>query len=283
MTGGFSRAYRGKWLPAMIAAHEFVDKSVLPVTLRQTFYSLVSRQLLENTETNYRKLSENTAAERRAGSFPAFVDNGREIHRAYADVSPSATLTAAAKYYRLDRSIGQPFQVWMLAEKRGMTSAMRASFEKYGVRIIGLGGYASQTLLDDVRREIVRDGRPAIGIYGGDFDATGQDIPRHFQDGTGSWVEWVQVALTADQVEEYNLPENPGKTTDTRSAAFAERHGRLVQVEIDALEPLVLDQLYRDAFDQFTDKSAFEDVLDREADERQQMLDFIGTFQGGAA
>src|SRR5215207_143693 len=44
-----------------------------------------------------------------------------------------------------------------------------------------------------------------------------------------------RIALTSEQVEEHDLPPQPGKTTDARSAAFALRHGRLVQVELDAL------------------------------------------------
>lgn len=274
MTALFSRAYRGKWLPAMSAARDFVDKSTLPVTLRQVFYSLVSRQLLENTETNYRQLSEKTAEERRQGCFPALVDNGREIHQAYADTSPEAAFIATANYYGIDHSAGQDFQIFMISEKRGMTAALRQSFEKYGASVLGLGGYASQTLLDDVTEQIRRDGRPAVGIYAGDFDPTGQDIPRHFIEGCGPWAEWVQVALTSAQVDEYQLPENPGKTTDTRSGAFAERNGKLVQVEVDALDPQVLDGLYRDAFERFYDKSTFEDVLVHEARQRDLMREF---------
>lgn len=276
----FSRSYRGKWLPAMLAARDFVNKSTLPVTLRQTFYALVSRQLLENTETNYRQLSEKTAEERRQGKFPALVDNGREIQQAYAYTSPEEAFVSSAHYYQRDHSEGQEFQVFMIAEKRGMTAALRQSFDRYGVSIIGLGGYTSQTLLDDVTEQIRRDGRPAVGIYAGDFDPTGQDIPRHFLEGCGPWEEWVQVALTAGQVDEYRLPENPGKTTDSRAEAFAARNGKLVQVEVDALDPVVLDHLYRNAFDQFHDKSMFDGVMRVEAAQRELMREFAATWPG---
>lgn len=274
----FSRAYRGKWMPALEVARDFVNKSTLPVTLRQVFYALVSRQLLENTESNYRRLSAITAEERRHGTFPALVDNGREIHRAYAEISPEQALMTTANYYQSDHTEGQAFQIFLVAEKRGMTAALRQSFGKYGVSVLGLGGYASQTLLDDVSAQIRADGRPAIGIYAGDFDPTGQDIPRHFIEGCGPWADWVQIALTAEQVDTYNLPENPGKTTDARAAAFEARNGKLVQVEVDALDPALLDSLYRAAFAKFWDKSHFEHVIAREQQQRELMREFASQW-----
>ena len=281
---GFVRSYRGAWLPAMIVARDFVHHSRLPVTLRQVFYALVSRQLLENTESNYRALSERTAEERRAGTFPALADNGRTIQQTYADKSPKDALLSVANTFQLDRTIGQPHQIWVLAEKRGMAPALWEAFGKYGAYVLGLGGYASQTILDDVARMVRLDARPAIALYGGDFDATGEDIARHFREGTGCWAEWVQVALTPAQVDEYNLPENPGKASDSRSKAFQARHGRSVQVEVDALDPNELDRLYREAFARFHDKSTFDEIPVRERDSRQRMLSFIDgwdAFDGG--
>jgi hypothetical protein len=52
-----------------------------------------------------------------------------------------------------------------------------------------------------------------------------------------------QVALTAEQVEQYDLPPAPGKATDARAARFQARHGRLVQVEWEALRPKDLQAL----------------------------------------
>ena len=56
----------------------------------------------------------------------------------------------------------------------------------------------------------------------------------------------------------------PGKKTDTRARSFVERHGELVQVELDALPPEVLRELYEDAVGQFWDVSAFEEVVSQE-------------------
>lgn len=72
------------------------------------------------------------------------------------------------------------------------------------------------------------------------------------------------MALTVDQVDAYDLPPQPGKASDPRASGFTERHGRLVQVELDALPPETLRQLYADALDEFWNPDAYRAALARE-------------------
>ena len=74
-----------------------------------------------------------------------------------------------------------------------------------------------------------------------------------------------------EQVVEHNLAEQMGKSTDTRARGFVERHGKLVQVELDALPPDVLRRLYGDAIELFWDESAYEAVLKQERQERASL------------
>ena len=105
-------------------------------------------------------------------------------------------------------------------------------------------------------------------IYAGDFDPSGEDIDRDLLARTGCFEEVERVALTAGQVEEYDLPPQVGKATDSRAAAFVARHGRLVQVELDALPPNVLRGLYAAAIGHYVDTSAFAASREREGHER---------------
>ncbi|WP_220138266.1 hypothetical protein, partial [Nocardioides massiliensis] len=82
------------------------------------------------------------------------------------------------------------------------------------------------------------------------------------------------------QVEEYNLPPQPGKTTDSRAAKFVERHGRLVQVELDALPPDTLRGLYAEAVEQYLDRSALEAVLAQERTEVEQLREWAASGGG---
>lgn len=108
-------------------------------------------------------------------------------------------------------------------------------------------------------------------MYTGDHDASGEDLYRDFVKRTACFSKVVKVALTPDQVVEHNLPPLPGKAEDTRAARFIAKHGELVQVELDALPPDVLQSLYQQALDEFWDKSAFESSLAQERGELEEL------------
>jgi hypothetical protein len=55
-----------------------------------------------------------------------------------------------------------------------------------------------------------------------------------------------------------------GKSTDSRAGRFIARHGALVQVELDALPPDVLQGLFQASIDAFWDVSALDAVLEAE-------------------
>jgi hypothetical protein len=149
------------------------------------------------------------------------------------------------------------------------------------VPVLALGGYGSQTYVDDVVDDVREGARPAVLLYAGDHDPSGEDIDRDFVQRTGCWDEVRRVALTAAQVVEYALPPQPGKETDSRARGFVERHGRLVQVELDALPPDVLQTLFATALAEFWDDDAYHAVLTREADERRHLNGLSGPDDSG--
>jgi hypothetical protein len=140
--------------------------------------------------------------------------------------------------------------------------------------VLAFGGYPSQTFVNDIISDIESYGRPAVLIYGGDFDATGIDILRDFLKRTeGHWHETERVALNEDQISKYKLPPLPGKSWDPRAASFRAAYGKLVQVELDALPPDVLKQIYDDAVAAYWDEDAYTESREQEEKDRQQLLD----------
>ena len=67
------------WPAILVDATEIVESYDTPVTLRQLFYRLVAKGVLQNTSTAYKTLSSRTAAARREGGFPPLADNTRKI------------------------------------------------------------------------------------------------------------------------------------------------------------------------------------------------------------
>ncbi|MPZ18113.1 MAG: hypothetical protein GEV06_09405 [Luteitalea sp.] len=96
----------------------------------------------------------------------------------------------------------------------------------------------------------------------------GEDIDRNFIKQTACWDIVRRVALTRQQIEAYDLPPMPGKSTDTRAKGFIARHGALMQVEVDALPPDVLRALFEAAVAPFVDASQVAAVIARETRER---------------
>jgi hypothetical protein len=291
------------WGPIMEQAAEIVRSYDTMVTLRQLFYQLVSRQLIENKQARYGYLSRKTAEARREGWFPDLIDQTSEILVAKHFSSPEQALKHLRSIYRRDRSEGQDVTIYLAVEKAGIQSQLWSWFADMGLPILALGGYGSQSykdrIKDNVAAHIYVNGqrvnainvarRPAVLIYAGDHDASGDDIFRDlvvrtdpgarlsddYTTVTGSrlWKAVHRIALTKEQVDLYDLPENPGKDDDPRSDAFMERHDYIdnVQVELDALSPDVLRGLYQSAIDQYWDTDAYDEVIDRENDDLDEL------------
>lgn len=161
--------------------------------------------------------------------------------------------------------------VYLGVEKRGIVAQLEAWFSDLGLPVLSLGGYASQSFVDKVAADVEAQDRPAVLLYAGDYDPSGEDIDRDFIARAGCFDEVVRVALSAEQIVEHGLPPQPGKATDSRAAAFVAKHGTLVQVELDALPPDVLRDLYRQALAPSWDVSAYEAVLAEERAERDTL------------
>ncbi|MDA1307511.1 MAG: hypothetical protein O2917_09645 [Acidobacteria bacterium] len=257
-------SHRPDWPTLVERAAAIVKSYDTQVTLRQLFYRLVAAELLPNTTNAYKALSRYTAEARRAGTFPALMDRGRTIHRYTSFDGAAEARTWLTEIYRRDRTEGQQVSVYLGVEKAGIVAQLQEWFGDLGVPVLALGGYGSQTYVDNVIADVQATGRPAVLLYAGDHDPSGEDIDRDFVARTDCWDEVRRVALTAEQVEHYELPPQAGKNTDSRARRFVERHGRLVQVELDALPPDVLRDLFEVAIADFWDAPAHQATLDRE-------------------
>jgi hypothetical protein len=271
---------RIRWAPVIERAAGIVRSYDTPVTLRQLHYRLVSLQLIPNTEHAYKRLSKLTARRRREGTFPALADRGRMIHQYRTFCSPEQALSWLAGIYRARRAGNQDVSLYLGVEKAGMVTQLQSWFGGLGVPVLALGGYSSQTYKDEVAAHANGDGRPAILLYAGDLDPSGEDIDRDFIERTGCWSQVIRIALSWEQVEEYQLPAAPGKDTDSRAARFIERHGQLMQVELDALEPGDLRALYQGAIDQYWDTSAYQAALEREAEDQELLARIADEYRG---
>lgn len=259
--------------------------------VRSCHYALISLcaaagLIYRNTLGAYTTLSRHTADLRRLGLFPRFEDSTRQIDRPLCFDSAGDRLKWALANMRLDRTEGQPWQTWVVVEKRGLRGRVIGWTEHLGLPVVALGGFGSETIERKVREAIQRDGRPSRGLFVSDFDPSGLYLPDVYQRHVGfDRVE--RVALTAEQVDDLALPMDFAPEEDSRLGWFIEQTGRDVQVEVDALDALhpgVLEQALMDAIAAEWDEDASEGILDHEWREGWAVvaaLEFVKTNSTG--
>jgi hypothetical protein len=278
MSSDLGTPKRLKWSVVLAHAAEIVGSYTTRVTLRQLYYRLVADNTLPNLRSYYQRLSRVTAEARRDGTFPDLLDQTSRIetYRSFRGVEEARTWLR--DLYRRDRTEGQPWTIILGVEKAGMSAQLDDWFTRpLGIPHVALGGYASQTLCDQVARYVRRRKRPAVLLYAGDMDPTGEDIDRDFEERTGYFKDVVRVALNEAQVEQYGLVQNSDAEVmeklerDKRSKGFLERHGSLMQYEVDGLDPNTLRDLYQFALEDYWSEESYQEVLSREERERGEL------------
>lgn len=273
-----------KWPPVIARAAEIVESYTIPVTLRQIFYKLLMEGLIPNSDYAYKKLSAETAVRRRAGEFPPLFDRGRGVLQPASWESPKGGVQALAAQYRVDRTAGQPVALWLGVEKNALAGLIQAWFDEISVPVLPLGGYSSESLDRQVKARVKAEGRPAVLVLAGDFDASGMDISRSFIEMTGCWKKVHRIGLDEELISRYSLPVLRGKATDSRAAGFIAAHPEIharngfgadekgrpypVQVELDAVDPEELRRLYQRVIDRYWDAAAFRAALASEKQHR---------------
>jgi hypothetical protein len=281
------------WKPIIRQALTIVRSYPYLITLRQLHYRLVMTPGLgyRNVKAHYSRLSDLTAKARREGTFDALQDQTREIYQGQSWTSPGDGINWLTERYRRDRTEGQDYVIYLAGEKATLLAQLRSWFStntvdaagnllygsdvnrSLGFPIILTRGYGSQSYVDEVREHVEADGRQAILVYAGDFDPSGEDILRDFTERCPVWEEVKHIAVRPEQIQSLNLPVALGKDTDSRAASFIERHGQLVQVEVEAIPPDDLRTLYTDALSDYWDEDAFETSLEQEQADRARLAE----------
>lgn len=220
------------------------------LTLRQLYYQFVARDLLPNTVQSYSKLGALISDARLAGlvSWIAIEDRTRSLHKLPSWDSPSDIVEACVSQYREDLWAKQPKLVEVWVEKEALAGVFRRICDELRVPLFSCRGYVSQSAMWRAARRHIRSGKRVKVLHFGDHDPSGLDMTRDIRErlemfGAPTYV-W-RVALNMDQIEEYQPPPNPAKTTDARYEAYRAEHGD-ESWELDALEPAVLAQLVED-------------------------------------
>lgn len=268
-------------LATIVQAREIIDEysaQGYSLTLRQVYYQFVSRGLLENKQTEYKRLGDIISKARRAGmiDWQAIVDRTRNLQQLPSWESPSDIVAAVAQQFRYDRWEHQPTYVEVWFEKDALMGVFERPANQLRLPFFSCRGYPSDSEVWAAaqRLEAKGAGRDKVVLHFGDHDPSGIDMTRDIRErlelfGAG-FVEIRRLALNMDQVEEYQPPPNPAKESDSRIAGYREIHGD-ESWELDALEPRVLAQLVTDEVDTLIEREQWEEDVEREREARQEL------------
>ena len=275
-----------EWSNSIISEFQAQDYTL---TLRQLFYQLVSRGLIENNKASYDSLSETLTNARMAGmvDWDAIEDRGRFPRIPRCTNSIHDALYQTAEYFRVNRQSWQDKYIEVWCEKDALSGILERVTHHYHVNLIINKGYGSITSAYNAAQRIkkeLEDGKEFCHIlYFGDHDPSGLDMIRDVHDRLNmmqvpNCFEVKHIALTTSQIEYYNPPENNlkkdnfGKLTDPRGISYYKEFGNS-SWEVDALSPDVLTDLLRVEIESVLDMSKFKEVCQIEEDWKKTLFE----------
>lgn len=248
---------------AMLDVAQEVLRETHPMTVRQVYYQLVSRQVIENNRGQYQAVSNLLRDARKDGVIPWdwIEDRTRRPRPVQMWDDLADFIETVRRAYRRDVWPAQPgyLEVWL--EKDALSGIFETELRRYGVTLNVGKGYDGWDSIHNAA-DRYRDGDGVTVLYFGDLDPSGEDMVRSLRERLAffdCYPEIVKCALTRDDVRRYNLPPDFAKTTDTRRAKFVAEHGDIA-VELDALPVAVLRSRLVTEIEARLDLDALEEV-----------------------
>lgn len=301
-----------KWLleVSMKEAEEYYIKNGISVTLRGLFYILVSKGVIPNTQKMYKRLSNILAKARYKKKFPDHLI--RDVTRAFTyservELEPEELSEEELKEliknvlenrtrWNVNPWRDQPKRVIILIEKEAQYELVKKIVEEnfeFGVyKIVFSRGYDSATDMLNLSKEIKElnnKGYKVVLLILTDFDPSGEDIARDYIERL-KYIEpsldfdAEKVAVTREQIENFNLPSVPKSQKelkklqrDPRYKDFVNKWG-LVRVELDAMIALRFDdfkQILIDSIKKHFDYSIYENVTKKRMEEMKQRAEEV--------
>ena len=258
------------------------------LTLRQVYYVLVSKALIENNLKSYKAIGDLVSDARMAGivDWDAIDDRLRELRDIATWGHPRDILSACASQFKLDLWKGQTFRPEVWVEKESLAEIVVKAAQELRVPVMVCRGYMSMSAMWEAGchrfRRYAEDSVIPVVIHLGDHDPSGIDMSRDIEARVSLFSDTAvrvdRIALNMDQVEQYRPPPNPAKVTDSRARAYIAAFGR-ESWELDALDPRVLHDLIQKKIREFLDPELWNDKTAVEASIRDRLQKLADNFE----
>jgi hypothetical protein len=249
------------------------------MTVRQVFYQATVRGLVEKAESGYAKVQTDLTLMRREGALPYdwLADNTRWQRKPRTFSSVEAALRDTAAFYRKNLWADADCYVEIWLEKDALAGVIYPTTGMFGVPLMVARGYASLSFLYSAAEYINDLIVPAYIYHFGDFDPSGVNAGEKIEEtlremAPDADITFERIAVTEEQIADWDLPTRPTKKSDTRSKAFGD-----ISIELDAIEPNQLRAIVQDAIEQHLPTDQFEILKAAEQSEREIIARLVGS------
>jgi hypothetical protein len=248
------------------------------MTVRQVFYQAAVRGLVEKAESGYSKVQTDLVLLRRSGAMPYgwLADSTRWERKPITFDGVEEALRDTARFYRksLWTDADAYVEVWL--EKDALAGVVYPITEMFDVPLMVARGYASLSFLHSAAEYINALDVPTYIYHLGDFDPSGVNAGEKIEEtlremAPDAEIIFERLAVTGEQITEWNLPTRPTKTKDTRAKGFGD-----TSVELDAIEPEMLRGLVQVAIERHLPRKQFEILKVAEQSEREIIAKLVG-------
>jgi hypothetical protein len=263
------------------AAVEAIDDALVqivqerqPATCRHIFYCATTAGLVDKTERAYKGvICRRLKQLRRSRRIPWgwITDHTRWQIKPRSFPSLGAAVSEWQANYRHALWGNQNAYVEIWCEKDAVASILSRATSQFDVPLMVVRGFSSLSFLFDMSENLKVIGKPAYLYYLGDHDPSGLSIStcierelRQFAPGVE--LHFSRLAVTPEQIEVFNLPTRPTKQSDTRAKNFVGQ-----SVEVDAIDPRILERLVSEAITHHIDREALARTCAIEDAERETL------------
>lgn len=282
--------------PFLKAAQSVVEdlQPFWPVSVRQIHYGLLNAPPLthaskpgsfySNTPADYKKLVGLVSRARLEGSIPfeAIEDETRPVSIWNVFPSPQPFIQQQTndlmKGYCRDLLVSQPDHIEMVIEKNTLSSILKPVASEFCIPMTSGRGFCSLRPRYDIDQRFRKSGKDRLVlIIVSDFDPDGEEISqsmaRSMRDDFGvDNIYPVKAALTREQTRSLNLPAGlKAKSGSKNFEKFVDSNGSDDCWEVEALSPVELQELVREAVNGVLDIDLFNQEIAQEQVDAQHL------------
>jgi hypothetical protein len=219
-----------------------------PASIRQLYYQAEVAGLVPKTDNGYRRVQHDILILRQQAEidYDWISDNTRWMRKSDSYKGIDHFLHLSINTYRRDLWHDAPVYVEIWIEKDALAGTIMSETDPYDVPLMVARGFSSETYLYEAAQAITYKNKPAYIYAFFDHDPSGEHSAKHIERklrefAPGAEIHFELVAVTEEQIEEWELPTRETKREGNRHAKSFEGDS----CELDSIPPDRLRDLVR--------------------------------------